>query len=104
MEVLFTPSARVQFLEAIESIRRANRAAARKFRLDAGKALKCLRRYPESGPLVHEFPHLPYREIYVSPYRFFYRVQQERVWVVAVWHGAQRPREPGSREIREETD
>ena len=37
MDVRFTPSARVQFLNAIETIQRNNRAAARKFRAAGGK-------------------------------------------------------------------
>jgi hypothetical protein len=41
-----------------------------------------------------EFPHLPYKEVYVEPYRFFYRVREKSVWVVAVWHGAQIPERP----------
>jgi hypothetical protein len=30
----------------------------------------------------------------VTPYRFFYRVKGGTVWIVAVWHGAQLPKEP----------
>jgi toxin ParE1/3/4 len=37
---------------------------------------------------------LPYREVYVKPYRFFYRVSVSTIWVVAVWHGAQVPQNP----------
>jgi plasmid stabilization system protein ParE len=44
--------------------------------------------------VVPEFPDLPYREVIVSPYRFFYRITEATVWVVAVWHGAQPPQEP----------
>jgi plasmid stabilization system protein ParE len=43
-----------------------------------------------------EFPELPYREVIISPYRFFYRVKGEIVWIVAVWHGAQLPEDPKS--------
>jgi toxin ParE1/3/4 len=39
-------------------------------------------------------PRTPYREVTVSPYRFFYRLKETTVWVVAVWHGAQLPTEP----------
>ena len=94
MEVLFTPSARVQFLTAIKSIRRHNQTAARRFRLQAGKILQRLSRFPQSGAVILEFPDLPYREIYIKPYRFFYRVRDETVWIVALWHGAQIPDEP----------
>jgi toxin ParE1/3/4 len=94
VEVVFTPSARVQFLSAIKTIRRNNQAAARKFRLQSEKSLKRLSRFPRSGAVILEFPELPYREIYVKPYRFFYRVRDDTVWIVALWHGAQLPDEP----------
>ncbi len=96
MDVLFTPSGRVQFLSAVETIRRNYRAAARRFQLQAAKALKRLRSFPESATVITEFPELPYREIYIKPYRFFYRVREDKVWIVAVWHGVQIPDEPES--------
>jgi toxin ParE1/3/4 len=94
VEVVFTPSARVQFLSAIKMIRRNNQTAARKFRLQAEKSLKRLSRFPRSGAVILEFPELPYREIYVKPYRCFHRVRDDTVWIVALWHGAQPPDEP----------
>jgi plasmid stabilization system protein ParE len=56
--------------------------------------LRRLERYPKSGRLLPEFPELPFREVIVPPYRFFYRLESKTVWVVAVWHGAQLPGEP----------
>lgn len=94
MDVRFTPSARAQFLAAVASIRRRSPAAARTFRDRAESGLKRLRRFPASGASVAEFPDLPYREVFVEPYRFFYRVRDTTVWVVAVWHGAQIPEGP----------
>jgi len=94
LKILFTPSARLQFLEAVEYIRRDNRAAASDFRDKAEKSLSRLKKFPESGRLLPEFPDLPFREVVVPPYRFFYRVKDETVWIVAVWHGAQLPYEP----------
>ena len=38
-----------------------------------------------------EFPELPYREVIVTPFRFFYRVKGDIVWIVGVWHSAQLP-------------
>ncbi len=39
--------------------------------------------------LEHELgPDSRYREVIVPPYRFFYRVKEDVVWIVAVWHGA----------------
>jgi len=96
MEVFFTPSARVQFLSAVETIRRSNRAAARRFQQQTAKTLKRLSRLPQSGTILMEFPDLPYREVFIKPYRFFYRVREDKVWIVALWHGAQLPDEPES--------
>ena len=93
MRVRFTPTGRAQFLAAIAYIRRENPAAAR-FRQRAEQALRRLEQFPESGRVVLEFPDLPYREVIVSPYRFFYRIKEAAVWVVAVWHGAQPLKEP----------
>jgi toxin ParE1/3/4 len=95
VRVRFTPSARAQFLAALAYIRRDNPTAATRFRQRVEKALRRLERFPESGCVVPEFPDLPYRELFVAPHRFFYRVQGKTVWVVAVWHGAQPPEEPG---------
>jgi plasmid stabilization system protein ParE len=94
LEIRFTPSARLQFLEALGHIRRDNPAAASDFRDKAEKALSRLRKFPESGRLLPEFPDLPFREVIVPPYRFFYRVKDGTVWIVAVWHGAQLAYEP----------
>ncbi|MBI4792739.1 MAG: type II toxin-antitoxin system RelE/ParE family toxin, partial [Deltaproteobacteria bacterium] len=33
-------------------------------------------------------------EVAISPYRFFYKIKVDVVWIVAVWHGAQLPEEP----------
>jgi hypothetical protein len=36
--------------------------------------------------------------VIVPPYRFFYRVKENVVWIVAVWHGAQLPDRPAEDE------
>ena len=94
MRVRFTPTGRAQFLAALAYIRRENPPAAIRFRQRAEQALRRLEQFPESGRVVPEFPDLPYREVIVAPYRFFYRIEEATVWVVAVWHGAQPPEEP----------
>ena len=91
MKVRFTPQARSQFLSALDYIRRDNPAAAQQFRKKAETSLRRLVRYPDSGRRVSEFPDLPFREVIVAPYRFFYRQEGKAVWIVAVWHGAQQP-------------
>jgi plasmid stabilization system protein ParE len=94
LRVLFTPTGRRQFLEGLAHIHRDNPTAAKGFRRKAEKALSRLKEFPESGRLVPEFSDLPFREVIVRPYRFFYRVKDQTVWIVAVWHSAQLPQEP----------
>ncbi|MCK8604426.1 type II toxin-antitoxin system RelE/ParE family toxin [Desulfoferrobacter suflitae] len=96
MKIRFTPSARTQFLSALSYIRRDNPQAALNFRERTETVLRRLEQFPNSGRVVPEFPDLPYREVVVTPYRFFYRVKGEIVWIIAVWHGAQLPEEPVS--------
>jgi toxin ParE1/3/4 len=93
-QVRFTPSGRRQFLDAIAYIRRDNPDAARRFKQRAEHVLRRLERFPASGRILPEFPELPYREVIVAPYRFFYRVVDQTAWVVGVWHGAQIPGDP----------
>lgn len=94
MKIRFTPLARVQFLSAVAYIRLDNPEAALRFRHRAEKVLRRLEEFPESGRVVPEYPDLPYREVVISSFRFFYRVKGEVIWIVAVWHGAQLPEEP----------
>ena len=96
MKILFTPAARNQFLAALTYIRSDNPAAATRFRQRCEEVLRRLEQFPASGRLIPEFPELPFREIVVPPYRFFYRPQEKTIWVVAVWHGAQIPGQPAS--------
>jgi toxin ParE1/3/4 len=94
VKVRFTPTGRTQFLEAIIYIYRENPAAASSFREKAEKVLSRFKKYPESGRLVPEFSDLPFREVIVRPYRFFYKIKDGTVWIIAVWHSAQLPEEP----------
>ncbi|MGE0439016.1 MAG: type II toxin-antitoxin system RelE/ParE family toxin [Vicinamibacterales bacterium] len=98
MKVRFTPSGERQFLGVVAYILARRPSAARRFQARALTALRRLERFPESGRRIPEFPDLPYREVVLRPYRLFYRVAGDTVWVVGVWHGAQLPAEPGSPE------
>jgi plasmid stabilization system protein ParE len=75
-------------------IRKEKPLAAQRFRRRAEQTLRRLDRFPNSGRRLPEFPDLPHREVIVAPYLFFYRIQGEFVWIVAVWHGAQLPKAP----------
>lgn len=88
MKIQFTPSARNQFLSALSYIRMDKPSAAVNFRNCAEKFLRRLEDFPESGRIIPEFPELPYREVIITPSRFFYKIKSDVVWIVAVWHGA----------------
>lgn len=94
MKIIFTPTARNQFFKALVYIRRDKPSAAISFRKKAEQTLSRLSDHPKSGRSIPEFPDLPYHEVIVAPYRFFYRVKNNSVWIVAVWHGAQIPQTP----------
>jgi len=94
VRVRFTPSARREFLEALDFIRADSPAAADGMLARSVDGLVRLRGFPESGRIVPEFPELPYREVLVNPYRFFYRIADDTVWIVAVWHDRQLPDAP----------
>ena len=96
MKIKFTPSARNQFLSAIKYINRDKPSAAINFRNKAETILRRLEEFSDSGRVIPEFPELPYREVIVPPYRFFYKIKDDIIWIVAVWHGAQLPKKPKS--------
>jgi len=96
VKVKFTPSARTHFLSALPYIRQDKPSAAVNFRNRTEKILRRLEDFPESERIIPEFPELPYREVVISPYRFFYKIKIDVVWIVAVWHGAQVPQEPAA--------
>ena len=89
LPVRFTPTADAQFLAVIAHIGAESPSAAIAFKDRTLHTLSRLGPFPESGRAVPEYPALPFREIIVAPYRFFYQVRSDAVWIVAVWHGAQ---------------
>lgn len=94
MKLRFTPAGERQVLAVIAHLLTDRPAAARRFYERATKVLRRLEDFPESGRVVPEFPDLPFREVIIRPYRFFYRIGARTVWVVGVWHGAQLPGGP----------
>ena len=94
MKVRFTPAARAQFLEGLAFINADKPLAAAALLARVKTGLRRLAKYPQSGRKIPEFPASAHREVVVPPYRFFYRVDKSSVWIVAVWHGAQRPDRP----------
>jgi len=58
--------------------------------------VELLREHPNAGHAIAEFPDLPHRELSAPPYRVFYRVASDTVWIVAVVHARRRPDPPES--------
>ena len=75
-------------------IRSKDARAALGVKQRARRVLHRLEKFPDSGRHIPEFPDLPHREVIIRPYRFFYRREGKIIWVVAIWHGAQRPEPP----------
>ena len=96
MRVRFVPQARAQYLAALRYVRAQSPAAADAIQFRAEAAVVQLRAHPRSGHSIPEFPDLPHLEVPVEPYRFFYRVTEETVWIVGVWHARQLPESPDS--------
>lgn len=96
MKLRYTPQtlARLEgiFLYLLEE----NPFAAKRYRKKIGQALDRIRRFPNMGSRVAEFPKLPLRQVIIEPYRLFYYVDEatDTVWLVGAWHGAQIPKVP----------
>jgi len=94
VKIRFANTARISLHTAINFIHQDNPAAATNFLERVEKTLRRLEKYPESGRQIPEFPELPYRELLILPYRFFYRIDGKTIFIVAVWPTAQIPTEP----------
>ena len=90
----FGPSAWAAFEAAFDCLLERNPDAAERFRDRVLCAIERLERFPQLGRYIPEFPDDPCREIIIDPYRFFYFVEGETIWIVAVWHGAQQAAQP----------
>jgi toxin ParE1/3/4 len=49
---------------------------------------KALARFPRLGPEVPKYEDELIRELYEHPYRIIYRIQEKRIEVLSVVHGA----------------
>lgn len=83
-------------MDGIKYIQRDNPAAALNFFEKAEETLKRLEDFPKSGRPIPEFPSLSFREIIVPPYRFFYRIVDDTIWIVATCHSSRLPGQPDS--------
>jgi len=96
MLVGYLDEAEARIEEIIAQLHAVNPFAASRFLQSLERAHERMARYPRSGHRIPEFPQHQCREFVLSPYRFFYFVDEARqmIWIVDVWHGAQLPMAP----------
>jgi toxin ParE1/3/4 len=94
VKIRIANTAKISLYSAIKFIQQDNPTAAANFLERVEKTLRRLEKHPDSGRRIREFPGLPYRELLVLPYRFFYKIDGKTIFIVAVWHTAQIPIEP----------
>ena len=94
MKVLFTPSAEAELKAILVFVRKESPLGAQKLKAKMKTSLTRLAKFPDSGRSIPEFPDFEGREIIVSPYRFFYQIFEDTIWILAVWHSAQLPKHP----------
>lgn len=97
MIVRFTPAVDAAYLQIIRDIAADNPFAARRFMQRVRDACSRLAKFPQLGHHIPEFPASQHRQFIIEPYRFFYRIDGETVWIVAVWHGKQVAAQPAPR-------
>ena len=64
--------------------------AAQRYVQRVFQAAERLNRFPRSGTVPREIPHLPYRQVVVPPCRIFYRLDGQDVLIVYVMRSEQR--------------
>jgi toxin ParE1/3/4 len=84
--VIWAEPALLELDEIADYISLDNPAAAKKLVRKVFDRVNQLKRHPKSGKPVPELEASIYREVYVSPCRVFYRVEEEkeRVYIVHV--------------------
>ncbi|MFN3202714.1 MAG: type II toxin-antitoxin system RelE/ParE family toxin [Bradymonadia bacterium] len=93
-KVVFADPARKALIAQLKYIRQRNPNAARRIKDEVKQATLRLSESPHSGRPLSEFPHAQYREVIVRPLRLFYRLEDDVVLIVAVWHTSQSADEP----------
>jgi len=85
MNVLLTISGRWQLRAAVEAILRRDREQASQFRAEVESLLADPRAIERRGAPLPEFTDLPFREVPINGYRFFFRSEGETLWLAGVW-------------------
>lgn len=87
-KVIWAPRAVELLEEAASHIEEDSPSAAKRIVAEAIDAADSLAEFSDRGRLVPEFREATYRELLIGKYRLIYRVERERVAIVAFIHGA----------------
>ena len=85
--VIWTEPALFDLNEIAEYIALDKMSAARRLVQRVFTCAERLEQFPESGRMPPELEHPKYREIIVGPCRVFYRVDQDKVYILHVMRG-----------------
>ena len=83
-QLIWTEPALLDFDEIAEYIALDDFRAAQRLVEKVFKRAALLEKFPESGRRPPELKHTTYREIIVGPCRIFYRVEDDRVYILYV--------------------
>lgn len=86
MKLLLTDSGRRQLHAAVETIHRRDRDQARQFRAQIESLLTAPDEIGQRGTPLPEFADLPFREVHIDDYRFFFRAEGNTLWLAGVWN------------------
>lgn len=88
MRVEWSNSARDDLDDLVQYISRDSSFYARRFGEKIVLATRRLRDFPESGRIIPETEDHKLREIIVQGYRVMYRLEADRVLILAIMHGS----------------
>ena len=88
MKVEWSDCARDDLDDLVRYISRDSAFYARRFAERIVLSTRRLQRFPESGRMIPEAEDKTLREIIVQGYRVMYRLEPDRVLVLAVMHGS----------------
>ncbi|MBR9906925.1 MAG: type II toxin-antitoxin system RelE/ParE family toxin [Gammaproteobacteria bacterium] len=91
-EIIWTLNAKNDLVGLADYIALNNPKAAAKLVNSVIKRISTLTLFPESGRSAPELPSLPIRELIVPPCRIFYKVADQRVYILHIMREEQQLR------------
>ncbi|TPV60047.1 type II toxin-antitoxin system RelE/ParE family toxin [Aestuariibacter sp. GS-14] len=83
-EVIWTQPALNELNDIAEYIAVTNLVAAKKLVQTVFSKIERLEQHPESGKIPVEIPTLNYRELVVKPCRVFYKIDENKIYILHV--------------------